>query len=173
MTDAKLQDEQHFSDDMLALGLDWYAENQQCDLITFEGFGRVSPELATLGVGWAQEIASIVNDAITNRPTYAALNRHLAALKEHERQDIRTWYAKTNARLAQQNAAEIQAQQEAFSSAAMQALQFALDVLVARQSALAAAQTNYVIVNPVYVPVRVIATTTCRYVDHNRRLVCN
>jgi hypothetical protein len=168
--EAMLRDEEHYSADMLALGLSWYAVKQACDQQVFRDFSRVSPDLAALGVGWANESARIVQDAVTNLPSYGALNREIAALAARERSEMKQWIITTKARLDQQQAAQEQAMQ-----VTGQVLQFALAALVARQNALADMQRNYTVVNvnnTYIVPVRVIVPTRCRYTGTVRPLAC-
>ncbi len=177
MTDAKLGDQAHISDDMIVLGLDWYAENQVCDQAVIEGFGQIDPEMGVGATGWIDEITAVVQYAATEKPTYAELNRRIVEIKDGQRRDVQAWAQGLRERLERRRAADLRAQRRSEESrqqfvstvgtvadVAVQSLLTAVQVMADRQSALASVQRNYAIAYPVYVPVRKIRATTCRYV---------
>lgn len=165
---VKLVDTDKVSEELIPLGLNWYAENQFCDQILLNGFVRISPGMGVMAAGWLQEATRIMHEAITEKPAYGSLNKEIAALRNRERQEIRQFYLTQNAKLNRQHADELEAQKRQINSAANTVATVALDsflaavvVLAARQSAMAAAQQSYLAASPVYAPPRQITATQC------------
>ena len=165
-TPGQLTDEQKISDEHLILGLDWYAQNQVCDDLTLKGFSEIHPDLGAAAASWIQVRTQMLNDVLTNRPTYGKLNADIEAHKAREGRDVQSWINKVNAHFAQRHSAEM-AQQERqlqenktkawdVAETAMAAVFTAVAVLAKQQATLAQAQRNYAATMPTYVyqPIR-------------------
>jgi hypothetical protein len=78
---AQMTDNTKISDDDIALGLNWYAEIQRCDLPAIASLGEIAPEFQTVFVHSQSEIADILNEIVSTKPTFARINQRIYALK--------------------------------------------------------------------------------------------
>lgn len=134
--------------------------------VSLKGFAEVSPELGVAAASWIQARTQMLNDVLTNRPTYGRLNAEVEAHKARERKDVQSWAVKVNAQFAQQHSAEVaeqerqsqQAKAAAWNAAetVMTGVFAAVAVLATQQAALAQAQRNYAATRPTYLyqPIR-------------------
>jgi hypothetical protein len=172
-TEAQLEDPEKPTPEMIQLGMEWYAQDEVCTKETVEGMGRIDPQLGIVSTGWLIEIADIYQDAINNAPTYGHINVRLLHLRQREHADIVEWNRQLAARLKQRQDSEDAKALEtkahftsalrAVSQFAANALIAAVEVVAARQAALAQTQQHYVLLVPSYRPVQ-ITRTTCSYV---------
>ena len=69
-TQAQLADPEKVSDDTVALGLNWYAEAQTCDVEGIESLSEAAPEFGPRFIASQEEKTDIVNEIVATRPTY-------------------------------------------------------------------------------------------------------
>ncbi len=108
---AQLADTLIVSEDDIALGLEWYAEDQACATPTIEALGRLDPEFQIYFADAFAEIAVIINDIVSNRLTYGQVNARLLLLKQHQRAAAIQLANNIKARLQAQHQEELAAQQ--------------------------------------------------------------
>lgn len=175
-TSAQFSDQERPDEAMLQQGMDWYAEAQPCIQLGAEKFGRIDPELGAYMVNAMTDNVTLYQEFITTRPSYGYINTRLRQHREKRLAGAKAWYSNLDSRLKQMHseqaaAAERQSAENkrVFMSAlgivtevAANVLLTAVEVLAARQTALAQAQRQYVLVTPAYRPVR-ITNTSCSY----------
>lgn len=128
---AQLADNKRISDDDIALGLNWFAELQDCDLALFESLFTVAPEYQIYFANNQIEEADIINEIVTTKPTFGHINQRVLAFQLRRKEAGKRIAPKMRARLA----AEQQQETEAIAAVATE---LALNVIVA----LATKQTN-------------------------------
>jgi hypothetical protein len=146
---TQLADNEKVSDDAVALGLNWYAEAQTCDVEMIESLSGVAPELRPVFISSQREITDIINEIVATRPTYGHVNQRILDLKRHQKEALNQAVQQIKARLAAEHAQELEDRQVV----AEQLAQLALDVattlatrqvnLIRTQRAFAAAYPHY------------------------------
>lgn len=168
-TEDQLADTETPSPQMVQLGMEWYAENEACNQFTLEAFGSMDPVFGATVAGWLTEVTDIMNDTVSNNPTYGHINTRIKHLVERKRSDTREWI------IAESNRRQAEARQtmsdafDAFSDVAMNVLDAAVQVLDARQSAIDQAQRAYYVRVPTYRQVK-ITRTVCHL--QGKKVVC-
>ena len=162
-TQTELNNQDHVSDEMVRLILDWYALHQQCDNAMISGFGRLDGRLEIVAIKWLQDRARLLERIITERPTYGQINAELDVLKVRELNELYEWGARTELDFSNRHAYEVaereriaQQRQDAFLSTASKVASVLFEALVdlaTIQVALATAQQQYAATHPVYVPI--------------------
>ena len=179
-TPEQLADETHIDAESMQLGMEWYEDSQNCSSLTAEKFGRIDPGLGAYMVRAQADGVALLTEVMTTKPTYGYINTRIKQLHEKRMADARHWAADLDNRLQRKKAEQDAATAEnkrMFMSAlgtvtevAAAVLVASVEVLAARQTALAQAQQRYVLVTPAYRPVQ-ITNTTCTY---NRPILqCN
>jgi len=158
-TEAQLNDQEKVTPQAIQSGMNWFSENQECNTKTLNAWANLSPAYGAMVSNWLTEITDIMNDVITNQPTYGHINQRLKALNEKKRNDMRTTVQSEVQRktyLAEQRQQQI----NSAINVGFQVLDVALQVLVARQNTIYNSQTVYYQKVPTYHPV-VITQTAC------------
>jgi hypothetical protein len=78
---SQLTDSEKISDGDIASALTWYSEVQRCDLPAIETMAKVAPEFQIYFTEGKSEIADLVREVVTTKPTYAQINQKLFCLR--------------------------------------------------------------------------------------------
>ncbi len=176
---SQLADNQIVTDNDIALGLDWFAEIQACEVPVIEELGQIAPEFEIYFTDGQAEIAEIANKFVSTRQTFGQVNAQIAALRQNQRAGAKEMGANLKARLVESHQQEIaeraEVAQEVVSDVASIGLALAtrshasIERLATLQSALARAQTSYAKVHPDYVIAHRVKTVHCQSVGRSFR----
>jgi len=167
---AQLADTERVSDEDITVGLEWYSEVQACGAPNIEAFGRIDPEYQIYFADAQAEVADIIEDVVSSKPTFSHINARLFSLQQRLAVTASEIAANLKARLIAKQQQELVQQQEAAD--ALSALG-AIAVAVAsrghvamvrlsdREAMLARAQLAYAAAHPRYVIVHRIRPTRC------------
>ncbi|MGA8697506.1 MAG: hypothetical protein WB689_27465 [Xanthobacteraceae bacterium] len=146
---AQLADAEKVSDDAVALGLNFYAEAQDCNIEGIESLSGVAPEFWPLFIDFQRNRIDLINEIVATKPSYGHINERLRDFKLREREAAIQAAQAIKIRLVAQHELELEDRQVV----AEQVAQLALDVattlatrqvnLIRTQRAFAAAYPRY------------------------------
>jgi hypothetical protein len=171
-TANQLADSEVVTDALIPLGFDWYAEAQDCNKAAMESFYRIDPEFGAVAAGWYREVTRIMLDAVTTKPTYGKVNSDIKSYMQRRVSDVNRTAAMVRSKLTAKHQTELhqRAKDNAERTELFKAIgeAFALGVIALshQQAAMAQAQREYVVRQPIYVPERTIRTTTCHTIGY-------
>lgn len=179
---AQLADQEVIADEDIAMGLEWYAEFQSCELTALETLGRIDPELEIIYGDRQADTASLLNDVVSKRiQTYGVVNAQIALIKHKQRAAIQSWGRDLAARLSEQHQQELAEREETASELISVVGSIALAVatrgrasmarMAHHQSALAHAQLVHARLIPRYTIVHRVRTIQCQGIGRSLRCV--
>jgi hypothetical protein len=146
---AQLADTEKVSDDVVALGLNFYAEAQDCNIEGIESLSSVAPEIRPVFIDFQRNRIDLINEIVATKPSYGHINERLRDFKLREREaSIQAVQAIKN-RLVAQNAQELEDRQVAMD----EMVELATDVaatLATRQVHLIHTQRAFAVAHPHY-----------------------
>lgn len=100
-TEAQLQDQEKISDSDIKLGIDWYGEYQYCFAKQIQDAGNVDPSYAIVYTHILKKQISLVNEIVTDHPTYAYVNNKIFQIGKELNIEGKQWADDLDRRLAQ------------------------------------------------------------------------
>jgi hypothetical protein len=144
---AQMMDNTRISDDDIVLGLNWYAEIQRCDLPAIASLGEIDPEFQTVFAHSQSEIADILNETVSTKPTFGRINQRIYALKLHQKEESSQLGQKIRTRLIVAHQRELAERQDVAAGVAELALDTIL-TLATRQVVLSRSAMRFAAAYP-------------------------
>jgi hypothetical protein len=156
---VQLTDETKLSNEDIALGLNWYAEIQHCDLPAIASLGEIDPEFQSYFARARAERTDVINEIVTTKPSFGRINQRLYALRLNDKAEATQLAQKIRARLVVAHQREL-AEREAVAASVAELALDAVLTLSSRQVILSRSAARFAAVYP-KVPMHEINAIKC------------
>ncbi|MEI8573253.1 hypothetical protein J0667_15010 [Methylomonas sp. WH-1] len=177
-TEEQLKDDEVISDPDVQLGIDWYGEFQYCMAKQIEEASKIDPALAIIISNVLKKQISLVNEIVSNHPTYGYINTQIYGLRTSLKDEGKKWKVNLENRLNIMEENEIDQSRDAFISEVgnvskkfAQILFTTIGEMARAEIELANAVVLYSATHPTYIVTNPIRTTNCNVFGN--QITCN